>query len=134
MVLGRMGGTLCSSPWGQPVHWPVCPCLAPGPGGAGNEKEVEQVQLKFIQSQYSSPKLKSLLPAATDLIKLNGAFSRAYADGERTTLNLTFHPDDLLSPYSQDLAFFCQHAQKTKLHIVVQPEKKGVEWRQVKKG
>ena len=99
-----------------------------------SHKEVEQVQLKFIQSQYSSPKLKSLLPAATDLIKLNGAFSRAYADGERTTLNLTFHPDDLLSPYSQDLAFFCQHAQKTKLHIVVQPGKKGVEWRQVKKG
>lgn len=96
--------------------------------------EVEQVQLKFIQNQYGSPKLKSLLPAAIDLIKLNGAFSRAYADGEKTTLSLTFHPDDLLSPYSQDVAFFCQHAKKTKLHIVVQPGKKGAEWRQVKKG
>ncbi|MBO5731410.1 MAG: radical SAM protein [Treponema sp.] len=95
--------------------------------------EVEQVQLKFIQNQYGSPKLKSLLPAAIDLIKLNGAFSRAYADGEKTTLSLTFHPDDLLSPYSQDVAFFCQHAKKTKLHIVVQPGKKGAEWRQVKK-
>lgn len=96
--------------------------------------EVEQVQLKFIQNQYGSPKLKALLPAAIDLIKLNGAFSRAYADGEKTTLSLTFHPDDLLSPYSQDVAFFCQHAKKTKLHIVVQPGKKGAEWRQVKKG
>lgn len=99
-----------------------------------SHQEVEQVQLKFIQNQYGSPKLKSLLPAAIDLIKLNGAFSRAYADGERTTLSLSFHPDDLLSPYSQDLAFFCQHAKKTKLHIVVQPGKKGAEWRQVKKG
>ena len=99
-----------------------------------SHQEVEQVQLKFIQNQYGSPKLKALLPAAIDLIKLNGAFSRAYADGERTTLSLSFHPDDLLSPYSQDLAFFCQHAKKTKLHIVVQPGKKGAEWRQVKKG
>lgn len=99
-----------------------------------SHQEVEQVQLKFIQNQYGSPKLKALLPAAIDLIKLNGAFSRAYADGEHTTLSLSFHPDDLLSPYSQDLAFFCQHAKKTKLHIVVQPGKKGAEWRQVKKG
>ena len=99
-----------------------------------SHREVEQVQLRFIQSQYSSSKLKSLLPAATDLVKLNGAFSRAYADGERTNLSLTFHPDDLLSPYSQDLAFFCQHAKKTRLHIVVQPGKKGAEWRQMKKG
>ena len=99
-----------------------------------SHQEVEQVQLKFIQNQYGSPKLKALLPAAIDLIKLNGAFSRAYADGDRTTLSLSFHPDDLLSPYSQDLAFFCQYAKKTKLHIVVQPGKKGAEWRQVKKG
>ena len=98
-----------------------------------SHKEVELLQLKFIQNQYSSPKLKSLLPVATDLIKLNGAFSRAYADGERTNLSLSFHPDDLLSPYSQDLAFFCQHAQKTKLHIIVQPGKGGAEWRQAKK-
>jgi hypothetical protein len=99
-----------------------------------SHQEVEKLQLAFIKSQYVSPKLKPLLAAATDLITLHGAFSRAYADGEKTRVQLRFHPDDLLSPYSKDLFFFCQHAKKTKLHIVVEPGKDGAQWRQVKKG
>ena len=94
-----------------------------------SHREVEQIQVRFIQNQYASPKLKSLLSAATDLIKVNGAFSRAYADGESSRLKLSYHPDDLLSPYSQDLAFFCRHAQKKSLRIKVQLGSHGPEWR-----
>ena len=96
---------------------------------ACSHKEVEAVQVQFITSQYSTPKLKGMLAAATDLIRLNGAFSRAYADGETTRLQLSYHPEDLLSPYTQDLAYFCRHAQKKSLHVRVQPGKHGSEWR-----
>lgn len=94
-----------------------------------SHREVEAVQVQFIASQYSTPKLKGMLAAATDLIRLNGAFSRAYADGETSRLHLSYHPEDLLSPYTQDLATFCRHAQKKSLRIKVQPGKHGPEWR-----
>ncbi len=94
-----------------------------------SHKEIEAVQVRFITSQYAVPKLKGMLAAATDLIKLNGAFSRAYADGETTQLRLSYHPDDLLSPYTQDLATFCRHARKKSLRVRVQPGKQGPEWR-----
>ena len=94
-----------------------------------SHKEIEAVQVQFITSQYSTPKLKGMLAAATDLIALNGAFSRAYADGETTRLSLSYHPEDLLSPYTQDLVYFCHHAQKKSCRIRIQPGKQGPEWR-----
>lgn len=94
--------------------------------------EVETHQLQFIQSQFAGPKLMPLLAAATNLVQLNGALSRAYADGETTRLSLSYHPEDLLSPYTQDLAFFCRQAKKTPVKVIVQPGKNGAEWKLVK--
>lgn len=97
-----------------------------------NHKEVEELQVKFIAHLYSSPKLKPLQTAALNIIQLNGALTRAYADQESTTLQLSYHPEDLLSPYSQDLGNFCRHAKKKNLRIKVFLGRGGPEWKFIK--
>lgn len=91
--------------------------------------KAESLQIDFVSAEYKRRKLERLLPAALDLIRLNGAFSRAYADGLTSRLNLSYHPDDLFSQYSQNLDFFCQNAKKIHLSILVKPSGKGPVWR-----
>ena len=50
---------------------------------------------------------------------LNGALTRSYSDGENTELSLSYHPDDLMSDYSQDLKFFLSNAQKFSCKVLV---------------
>lgn len=96
------------------------------------QKDIEELQVQFVSKEYKEKKLSHLLPVALDLIRLQGAFSRAYADGETTVLHLTYHPEDLFSPYAQDVVFFQKGAKKSPLKIKVYPHKKGPQWKNLK--
>lgn len=39
-------------------------------------------------------------------MRLNGAWTRALADGEKATLDLSWHPEDIFSPAALDLYAF----------------------------
>ena len=54
-----------------------------------------------------------------NIIELNGALSRSYADGESSELSLSYHPDDLMCEYVQDFKFFLSNAQKFSCKILV---------------
>ncbi len=97
-----------------------------------NHMEIEKLQCAFITEQYKQHKLDRLLFAALDLIKLNGAYSRAYADNLTSKLNLSYHPDDLFSPYTEDLFFFCKNAQKGHFSIKMKPSSNGPVWENTK--
>ena len=99
---------------------------------ANPQKDIEELQVQFVSKEYKEKKLSHLLPVALDLIRLQGAFSRAYADGETTVLHLTYHPEDLFSPYAQDVVFFQKGAKKSPLKIKVYPHKKGPQWKNLK--
>lgn len=94
-----------------------------------DHQQIEKLQIDFIQEEYNMNNLKHFLPVALDIIKINGAFSRAYADGKITNLQLSFHPEDLLSPYAMDITFFAKNAKKYPCNIKVFPGKQGPVWK-----
>ncbi len=68
--------------------------------------EIEKMLLSFVKLKYEEKKLPYVYPAAEDMIRLHGAFSRAAAEQTETVLDLSYTPDDLFSPYAQDLRLF----------------------------
>ncbi len=73
---------------------------------AASHAEIEKMQLNFLKQKYAEKHKPMLFDAVSDLVRLNGAFSRAAAEGEETILELSYNPDDLLSPDSENLARF----------------------------
>lgn len=72
--------------------------------------EIEKMQLLFIKMKYEEKHIHHIFPAAEDLVLLHGAFSRAVAENEETVLDLSYEPEDLFSPYAQDLVMFSEEA------------------------
>lgn len=68
--------------------------------------EIEENQLRFLQQQFDYAGKSALWPAARDLIKLNGAYSRAIAEGSDSLLDLNYTPADLEDPSILNLAGF----------------------------
>lgn len=99
------------------------------PHGCIAHREIEKLQIDFIREEYARCNLKYLLPVALDLVRINGAFSRAYADGEISNLHLNYHPEDLLSPYALDIVFFAKNAKKHSCSIKVYPGKQEPQWK-----
>ncbi|MBP3417270.1 MAG: hypothetical protein J6K76_07865 [Spirochaetaceae bacterium] len=74
-----------------------------------SHKEIERMQLSFIKFKYQEKGLDYLLPVAQDLIRFNGAFGRLVGEDLESELDLVFHPEDLSSPYSQNLQTFADN-------------------------
>ena len=68
--------------------------------------EIEKMLLNFVKLKYEEKKLPYVYPAAEDMIRLHGAYSRAAAEQTETVLDLSYLPDDLFSPYAQDIKLF----------------------------
>lgn len=73
-------------------------------------RECEKLQLEFIRMKYREKQKAFLLPAACDMISLNGAWTRSFAEGEETILSLSYHPEDLFSSDAMDLEYFTENA------------------------
>ncbi len=73
---------------------------------------IVEKQKDFIKEQYAQKNIKHLIRFAADIIDLNAAISSYIAEGTESQVELNYHPDDLLSPYSQDPKYFIQHAEK----------------------
>ena len=71
-----------------------------------SHKEIEKMQVLFLEEKYCEKRLERLLPVAVDLVKVNGAFSRLEGEGEESELELNFNPDDLMSPAALDINSF----------------------------
>ncbi|MCR5761819.1 MAG: hypothetical protein K6G00_00375 [Treponema sp.] len=72
--------------------------------------EMEKMQLAFLKEKYEEKHKSSLFSAVTDIVRLNGAFSRVVEEGEECVIETSYNPDDLLSPYASDIAKFCENA------------------------
>ena len=69
---------------------------------------IEKMLLSFLKFKYEEKKLFHAFPVVEDLVKLQGAFARACGEGEETVLDLSYSPEDLFSPYSQDILAFSE--------------------------
>ncbi|HBB43348.1 MAG TPA: hypothetical protein DCZ74_07505 [Treponema sp.] len=72
--------------------------------------DVEKMQLNFLKQKYEEKHKSMLYDAAADMVRLNGAFSRMVAEGEESIVETRYNPDDILSPYSMDIARFAESA------------------------
>lgn len=74
-----------------------------------SHQEIEQMQLLFLQLKYQEKGLDYLFPVVQELVRFNGAFGRLVGEDQEAELDLAFHPEDLSSPYSQDLQAFAEN-------------------------
>ena len=74
-----------------------------------------------------------MIPAARDIISMNNALSLVTADGKETILELSYHPDDLMSEYGTDVFFFAQNAGRYRNRTRVFAGKNGPDWQVLKK-
>lgn len=78
--------------------------------GVADHRTIEKVQLGFLEAQYRDAGILPAFPLLRDLVCLNGAWTRALAEGETTELDLSWHPEDLFSPDALDIAAFSELA------------------------
>lgn len=74
-----------------------------------SQKEIEKMQLNFLEMKFEEKHKEHLYVIVKDLVSLYGAFSRVELEGEETVLNLSFNPEDLLSPASLNLSSFADN-------------------------
>ena len=84
-----------------------------------NHKQIEKLQIEFVNNILKQKNFEKYYLLIKNLIELNGALSRSYSDGENTELSLSYHPDDLMSEYAQDIKFFLSNAQKFSCIVLV---------------
>lgn len=76
--------------------------------GECEHRMIETVQLAFLETQYREAGILHAFPLLRDLVRLNGAWTRALAEGETTELELSWHPEDLFSPDALDISGFSE--------------------------
>lgn len=92
---------------------------------------IEKMQIDFICEKLSVRKDSAISkPVIKSLILFNGALSRVESDGTEQTAELSFHPDDLISPYAADILFFAQNAKRFPCKVRCFKSKTGqIDWK-----
>ncbi len=94
-------------------------------GARKSHREIEALQTAFTEKKFAEKGKGYLVPAVRDIIALNGAWTRALAEGDPSTLELSFHPEDLFSPDAMDLDFFSENACMEHCSVRVFPGPEG---------
>ena len=76
---------------------------------AADHKEIEKMQLLFLEQKYEEKKCSDLFPIVQDIVKINGAMSRLSGEGSEEIIATSYNPEDLLSPESMDLVSFSEN-------------------------
>ncbi len=93
------------------AEWQACNNCSLSSGfhpDTADHKEIETMQKVFLNLKYEEKKLHHVFTAASDLISIHGAFSRSVSSGETSKFDMSYHPDDILSPFVFDLPRFCE--------------------------
>lgn len=77
-------------------------------------RQIEKIQCEFIRHIFTQKNFSALLPAALDLILLNGAISRKTDTGKSEKVQLQYPAEYLESEYAMDLQFFVKNVKKRK--------------------
>lgn len=67
---------------------------------------IERLQLEYLDTRYESAGLEYLLPAVWDIVRFNGAYARALAEGIATTIDFNYDPNEVLSEDAADIESF----------------------------
>lgn len=71
-------------------------------------EKIEEMQLKFLEQKLEEKNKISSWNALQSIVQLNGAFSRISQENKETVLNLSYNPDDILSPSALNISSFSE--------------------------
>lgn len=94
--------------------------------------EIEALQCAHVEKVFKARGKAVLLPAALDLIRFNGAWSRALAEGAKTLLRLSYSLGDVEGPGILFLAAFAAQRPKSPCTVEILPGKDGPHARRIK--
>ena len=89
--------------------------------GPRNHREIEALQCAHISRLYEKRGKFALIPAALDLIRYHGAWSRAFAEAEKSTLNLSYPLRKVEGLEILDLEGFCRKTALDPCTIELRP-------------
>ncbi len=75
-----------------------------------SHREIEKMQLTFLKFKFDEKKKSELFDVVSNIVRLNGAFSRCYGEGEESEVELSYNPDELLSGGAMDIPSFFENS------------------------
>lgn len=104
----------------------------PDPGPDPSHAALEAMQLGFLSSWFADKPPKgnpAVLDVTLDLVRVSGAWTRAMAEGEQTTLELGWDPDELLDYASADIEEFAAEYKRSPDRWLCAPGEDGPRFR-----
>lgn len=98
------------------------------PAESITHREAEALQLAFLAVKYKEKGKAYLETLVKNVVALNGAWTRALAEGEESTLELSWNPEDLFSGDSLDLEYFQENAYMEKCRVRIFPTAEGPDY------
>jgi hypothetical protein len=99
-----------------------------GVGEAGSDqghRRIEVLQCAYVEKMYKDRHLEKLLPAALDLVRYYGAWSRAFAEGESSSFELSYPLDLVESPAMLDIERTASFRRPRPRRVEVRPGRGG---------
>lgn len=84
-----------------------------------NHAEIEKMQLAFLKFKYEEKNKPQLFEVVSNVVRLNGALSRCYGEGEESEVALSYNPDELLSGAAMDIQSFFDNSFIEMSHVKV---------------
>ncbi len=92
-------------------------------------EKILSLQIEFLNIQLKEKKMLKLSGLIHDILTLNAAISEATATAKESVFSLRYHPDDLMSEYASDIAFFYSNAREIPNRTKVYCSGIGVDWK-----
>lgn len=91
--------------------------------------EIEKMQLAFLKFKYEEKNKPQLFEVVSNIVRLNGAFSRCFGEGEESRVELSYNPDELLSGAAMNIQSFFDNSFMENSTVKVFMGEDGAEWR-----
>ena len=87
-----------------------CGLLSSWKPSEAKHAEIEKMQLSFLKFKYEEKNKPQFFEVVSNVVRLNGALSRCYGEGEESYVELQYNPDELLSGAALDIPSFFENA------------------------
>ncbi|WP_407428318.1 hypothetical protein [Treponema sp.] len=91
--------------------------------------EIEKMQLAFLKFKYEEKNKMQYFEVVSNVVRLNGAFSRCFGEGEESKIELSYNPDELLSGAAMDIPSFFENSFMENSTVKIFMGEDGADWR-----
>ena len=91
--------------------------------------EIEKMQLSFLKFKYDEKNKPQLFDVVSNIVRLNGAFSRCFGEGEESKIELGYNPEELLSGAAMDIQSFFDNSFIENSTVKIFMGEDGVDWK-----